>query len=85
MKTIAELDFEQWSFTISNIREISHDLDEFSKATQFLCRARLDKIKEEHPEYLEVWYEISSDLQIRFFYNKLGEDNVETGGAIESW
>lgn len=40
---LAELDFNQWSYTISAIRELSHNRDEFSKATQSLCWARTHK------------------------------------------
>ena len=85
MKTkLAELDFNQWSYTISAIRQLSHNRDEFSKATQSLCWARTHKIREEYPEYLEVWHEISSDMKIEFCYKKRGDGKVETG-VIERW
>lgn len=81
---LAELDFNQWSYTISAIRELSHNRDEFSKATQSLCWARTHKIREEYPEYLEVWNEITSDMKIEFHYKKRGDGKVETG-VIERW
>ena len=83
-ESLAELDFNQWSYTISAIRELSHNRDEFSKATQSLCWARTHKIREEYPEYLEVWHEISSDIKIEFHYKKRGDGKVETG-VIERW
>ena len=85
MKTkLAELDFNQWSYTISAIRQLSHNRDEFSKATQSLCWARTHKIREEYPEYLEVWHEVSSNMKIEFHYKKRGDGKVETG-VIERW
>lgn len=81
---LAELDFNQWSYTISAIRELSHNCDEFSKATQSLCWARIHKIREEYSEYLEVWHEVSSDMKIEFHYKKRGDGKVETG-VIERW
>lgn len=85
MKTLlAELDFNQWSYTISAIRELSHSRDEFSKATQSLCWARTHKIREENPEYLEVWCEVTSDMKVEFHYKKRGDGKVETG-VIERW
>lgn len=81
---LAELDFNQWSYTISAIRELSHNRDEFSKATQSLCWARTHKIREEYPEYFEVWHEVSSDMKIEFHYKKRGDGKVETG-VIERW
>lgn len=85
MKTLlAELDFNQWSYTISAIRELSHNRDEFSKATQSLRWARIHKIREKNPEYLEVWCEVTSDMKIEFHYKKRGDGKVETG-VIECW
>lgn len=82
---LAELDFNQWSYTISAIRELSHNRDEFSKATQSLCWARTHKIREEYPEYLEVWHEVSSDMKIEFHYKKRGGDGKVETGVIERW